>query len=221
MSVLSFPVLVGLGWNMKRTPMWGMQSPGTSIQESVSGKETRVARWTYPRWGFELSYAGDGFLLQGTLAGATRSDFANLAGFFNARSGQYDSFLYTDPDDNAVVGQQIGTGDGTTTIFNMVRAFGGFVEPTLAVNLGASITIKLNGTPTAAYNISTWQMFTGNAGAIQGQIRFNSAPGAGVVITADFSYYWPCRFVDDHIDFEKFMTQLYSAGSVKFCSLKN
>ena len=50
-------------------------------------------------------------------------------GFFLQLQGQFGTFLYTDPDDNAVAGQAFATGDGTTTSFTMMRSLGGFLEP--------------------------------------------------------------------------------------------
>jgi len=203
MSSAVFPTLTGLGWNMKRTEMWK-----TRVQEAISGKEVRLADWTYPRHQWELTFE---FLLQGTLNSRTLTDFATLSGFFNLRQGVYDSFLYTDPDDNTVTGQTIGTGDGSTTVFQLLRTFGSFIEPVLAPN--TINAIKLNGVTQGggSYSVSS----------TTGQITFNSAPGNGVAITADFTYYFRCRFVDDTMDFEKFMKQLYSTKSVKFISLKS
>ena len=50
-------------------------------------------------------------------------------GFFLQLQGQFGTFLYTDPDDNAVTGQAFATGDGATTSFTMMRSLGGFLEP--------------------------------------------------------------------------------------------
>ena len=39
--------------------------------------------------------------------------------------GQFGTFLYTDPTDNAVTNQGIATGDGSTTTFTLGRSLGG------------------------------------------------------------------------------------------------
>src|SRR5579862_7623363 len=135
MSISVFPTLAGLGWSVTRREMWS-----TRTQTAISGKETRVADWSYPRHQWTLTYD---FLRQGNLSGATYAEFASLAGFFNLRQGSFDTFLYADPDDSSVTSQGIGIGDGTTTNFQLVRAFGGFVEPILAPN--SVSRIALNG----------------------------------------------------------------------------
>ncbi len=69
------------------------------------------------------------------------------------RAAFRDTFLYTDATDNTVIAQSIGTGNGSTTTFQLVRSFGGFVEPILAPN--AVTTVYDNGTPVAAISAPT------------------------------------------------------------------
>lgn len=199
MSNAVFPALAGLGWSVKRTEMWK-----TRIQESISGKEVRIADWSYPRHQWELTYD---FLRSDPSHGELQS----LLGFFDLRQGPFDSFLYQDADDNAIAGQQIGTGDGSTRIFQLARNFGGFIEPIIAPNVVS--TVYLAG---VAQNPSGY-----GVGSTTGQITFVTAPGAGVAITADFSYYFRCRFVGDAMDFEKFMVQLWLTKKVLLVSLKS
>jgi uncharacterized protein (TIGR02217 family) len=198
MSTDVFPSLPGLGWNVTRTEVWK-----TRVQEAVSGKEVRIADWTYPRHQWELTYE----FLRGAPAHA---ELQALMGFFNLRRGRFDSWLYQDADDNAAVGQSLGQGDGATAAFQLLRAMGGFIEPIVAPNAVAALRI---GGVTQASNAYT-------VDAASGRVTLNSAPGAGVSVTADFTYYFRCRFLEDGMDFEKFMSQLWQAKSVKFVSLK-
>jgi hypothetical protein len=39
-------------------------------------------------------------------------------------------------------------------------------------------------------------------------------------VTADFSYYFLCRFYDDTMTFEEFMKNFHEASSVKFITVK-
>ena len=48
-----------------------------------------------------------------------------------------------------------------------------------------------------------------------------AAPGHGVAISADFSYAFNCRFLDDQMDFEEFMSGLWRLESMKFRSVKS
>lgn len=202
MSNAVFPALAGLGWTVKRSPLWK-----TRVQESISGKEVRIADWSFPRWQWQLSYD----FLRGDPINA---EFQALAGFFNQRLGMFDSFLYQDADDNSVTAQQVGVGDGTTTSFQMVRSLGSFVEPILAP-IPPSAAIFVNGVLSSTANVFPW-------GSSQpGVLTFASAPAAGAAITATFSYYFPCRFLEDSMDFEKFMNQLWQGKKVGFISLKS
>jgi uncharacterized protein (TIGR02217 family) len=198
MSTDVFPSLPGLGWNVTRTEVWK-----TRVQEAVSGKEVRIADWTYPRHQWELTYE----FLRGAPAHA---ELQALMGFFNLRRGRFDSWLYQDADDNAAVGQSLGQGDGATAAFQLLRAMGGFIEPIVAPNAVTALRI---GGVTQASNAYTVDLASG-------RITLNGAPGAGVSVTADFTYYFRCRFLEDGMDFEKFMSQLWQAKSVKFVSLK-
>lgn len=207
MSAFILPSLVGLGFDVTRTPTWD-----TIVQQAINGKETRIAKLTYPRWKWSLTYN----VLRSSAAFA---ELQQLAGFFNARQGMFDTFLYQDADDNSVTGQQIALGDGTTTAFQLIRAFGGFVEPMLAPNTSHTINVYINGTlQVTGYTITSWN--SGNA-AGPGVIIFTTAPTSGAIITADFSYYFPVRMSDDNVPFTLFLSQYYKAKQFSFISVKN
>jgi uncharacterized protein (TIGR02217 family) len=213
-STAVFPTLPLLGFP-KRTPEWQTRKP-----TSISGKETAIADWSYPRWTWE--YPIDGLRQAGanqqvaTFNGGVWSEFATLVGFYNARQGGFDSFLYQDPTDNTVTGQSLGVGNASATSFQLVRAFGGDSEPIFAPNLGATFNVYLNGTlqSPSSYTKNGWGSST------PGTIVFTSAPGSGVTVSADFSYYFPCRFVADKCDFQQLMAGLWSCKSLAFKSIK-
>ena len=204
MSNAVFPTLAGLGFSIKRTPQFK-----TRKQVSISGKETAIADMAYPRWQWELTF---NVLRQGARGQSTFTEMSDLVGFYNERQGGFDTFLYADQDDNSVTGQSIGTGDGSTTAFQLVRSFGGFVEPVLAPN--AVSAVYLNGVKqTSGYTVSSW------GATSPGVVTFTGAPGSGVAVSADFTYYFPCRFIEDSLQLEKFMAALYAVKSVKFMSV--
>src|SRR5690242_6922087 len=130
MSNTVFPSLLGLSWNTGKHPIFK-----TKIQESVSGRVLRSAFQAYPLWHFVLSYE--------FLRGDSNDDLKKLLAFFLVMRGSWDSFLYTDPDFNSVTDYQFGTGDGTTTQFQLTRAIsaGGnaFIEPVQNVNVLTNI----------------------------------------------------------------------------------
>lgn len=200
--------LPGVTFNIKRTPQFQ-----TRIQVAISGAETRIADWSFPRYSYELQFE---FLRNN----ATYQELQRLSAFFLARRGSFDSWLFDDVDDNTVTGQAIGIGDGATFDFPLVRSYGAPGHPAWLDTIGAPNVVSavyLDGvvqTVTTDYTVSVW------GDATPGVISFVSAPGGSVVITADFTFYWPCRFVDDLLDFEKFMSFLWKAQKVKFMTIK-
>jgi uncharacterized protein (TIGR02217 family) len=203
MSTATLPSLVGLGFDVVRTPVWD-----TIVQQAISGKETRIAKQTYPCWKWDLTYN----VLR---SNATYGELQQLAGFFNQRQGMFDTFLYSDADDNAVTGQAIATGDGSTTTFQMIRAFGNFIEPVLAPHTVS--TVYLNGVAQSpsSYSVSQWGVTS------PGVLTFNTAPPNTVAITADFTYYFPVRMSTDSVPFTLFLSQYYKAKKFSFISVKN
>jgi uncharacterized protein (TIGR02217 family) len=191
MSNYVFPVLPGLGWSVIKTPKWS-----TKIQQAVSGKELRSAWFSAPKYNFKLTYE----ILRGD---SVNLELQTLLGFFNARQGSFDSFLYVDPNDNSVTAQSIGIGNGTQTVFALVRSFGGNVEPVM--NINAIGGIYLNGAATSAYTVDGY-----------GNVTFATAPASGVAITWTGTYYYRCRFVKDTSDFDNFMYQLWQLKELEF-----
>lgn len=203
----SLPHLAGLSWSRHKRPGFS-----TRIARLASGREVRVALYEYPLYEFEAVYNGLTSYASpsGTAAGLGALSLQSLMGFFLQLQGQFGTFLYTDPDDNAVAGQVFATGDGSTTSFTMMRALGGFLEPVgWVTNIAA---VYLNGVPQSA---SAFSPSAPNA------LVFGSAPGAGVTVSADFTYAFNCRFLDDQIDFEEFMSNLWKLQSMKFRSVKS
>lgn len=206
MSSAVFPSLTGITYPQDRTPIWD-----TIIQPNVSGKETRLATQTYPRYQWDLSFSA---LRQGTVGQTNYTELDTLLGFFNARQGSFDSFLFTDPKYNSISGQLIGTGDGVTSVFQLVQNQNGFVEPVLAPN--SVQYVYNNGVDGGGWVVGLWG--TSSAGQI---IYTGAVPTSGNAITASFSYYWPCRFVDDKVPFSQFNGNMFEMKKLSIMSVKN
>jgi hypothetical protein len=200
----ALPTLAGLSWSRHKKPAFS-----TRVASHVSGREVRVALMAYPLYEFEAVYSGLASNATAAFAGLGSSSLQTLMGFFLQLQGQFGTFLYTDPDDNTVTGQVFGAGNGSTTAFTMSRTLGGFLEPVGWVTSIANV--YLNGT---AQSGSAYTLTTPNA------LTFGTAPGNGVTVAADFSYAFNCRFLDDQMDFEEFMSNLWTLDSMKFRSVK-
>jgi uncharacterized protein (TIGR02217 family) len=203
----TFPSLIGLTYPVGRAPVWR-----TIKQAAISGKDTRVQLWTAPRYKYEisLSYLGSG-------AAGQNQDWQTLMGFWNGVAGDALPFHWTDPYDNTVANQPLGTGDGATTIFNFVRTLGGFVEP--VQDVAAVTSVKVGGTATTAYTLLTDPNW-GFTYALQ----FATAPASGAALTWSGSYNWPCRFEtgdrDNTLDLANLMFQFWELRKVGFATMK-
>lgn len=197
MSNLVFPGTLanmpGLGWSVGKVPAFA-----TKKQTSVANIELVASFTPYPVWTWTLKY---NVLRQG----APYAEFETLAGFFLARQGGFDSFLYDDPTDDSVTDQSFGVGDGVTTKFQLVRTLGGFSEPIYNVN--AITNIKVSGTPTGAYTQSA------------GVITFSSPPAGGAALTWTGTYRWRVRFTDDTANFDNFAFAFWQLQQVSFKSV--
>jgi len=200
----SLPSLAGLSWSRHKKPGFS-----TRVASHVSGREVRVALMSYPLYEFEVVYSGLASSATAAFAGLGSSSLQNLMGFFLQLQGQFGTFLYADPDDNTVTGEAFATGNNSTTSFTMMRSLGGFLEPVGWVTTVANV--YLNGT---AQSPSSYSLTTPNS------LVFTSAPASGATVSADFSYAFNCRFLDDQMDFEEFMASLWRLESMKFRSVK-
>ena len=204
---LIFPALPGLAWSVTKSPTFQ-----TRIQRAVSGRELRALDYPYPLWQFTLVFD---FLRDNPAAGL--DELRTLMGFFMLCQGAFGTFLFQDPSDDRVSGQQIGTGDTLRTVFQLQRTMGetlpggGFLEPILAPNVVSAVYFNGIIQDPAGYSVDS----------MTGLVTFNSAPGSGLIITADYSYYFRCRFVDDSYAFENFMFQLWQLKKLTLISVRS
>ncbi len=205
MSNATFPTLASLGWNIVKQPMFL-----TKTQRSVSGKEYRAAFMQYPLWTFNLSFS---LLRKGTLNGTLYTEQEQLVGFFGARQGAFDSFLYDDPTDDTVTDQSFGTGNGVTTVFPLVRSYGagGSTLTELVQNVNTITNIKVNGV-TIVQGSGAGKYLIDSVG----NVTFGTVPAAAATITWSGSYYYRCRFREDTLDFNNFMSQLWELKKLSF-----
>jgi uncharacterized protein (TIGR02217 family) len=175
-----FPTFAGIAWPVRRIPKFN-----TKVKETVSGKECRASFTAYPKYEIDLVF--DYLSLD---------DYKTLGGFFKLRKGKFDSFLFLDPDESTVTAQSIGTGNGVTKQFQLVRTSGGFTEP--CENVG-TVSVYQNG------------VLQGNVYTITatGIVDFGTAPANGVAVTWTGTYYWRVRFNQDTAEFAQNMKTFF------------
>ncbi|QOG51686.1 DUF2460 domain-containing protein [Neisseria gonorrhoeae] len=193
-----FPAFPGLKWGRKKTAVWS-----TGTQKSASGREFRTAYYTYPQWRFSLSF-------EVLRTKASVNELEKLAGFFNARKGSFESFLYEDPADNAVTDQPVGNTVQGVARYQLVRSMGGFIEPVSAVKERPAV--KVGGTALAYgrdYTVTD-----------KGVLVFNTPQPPGRPITWTGGFYFRVRFTSDTVDFENVLGSLWAAKKIEFTSVK-
>lgn len=197
-SGLFLPSLLGLGWNVIKTPIWA-----TKVQTSVNGKELRAAFWSRPRWKFTLTYD--------MLRADVNADLQKLMGFFNQMKGSFDDFYFADPTDFVATAQVIGVGDGVNKTFQLQRAIDNFSDLVLANSTGTFLVYD---------NGSSVPYTARGYGINDSSVTLTSAPIAGHSVTWTGTYIFRCRFMQDMADFENFMYQLWSLKKLEFISTK-
>lgn len=196
---LIYPTLLG-----ETYPVVKRATFSTITQPASSGLEVRIGNYSYPLWEWEIPYS---WLSQE----AAILDYQSLVGLYLKSYGQFGALLYTDVNDFTTspgatpTPSVIGVGTGAQVAFQIGRTLGGFFEPIFDINnVPNAPKIYLNGVLTAAYTINS-----------TGLITFSGAPGNGVVITADFFYYWRARFAEDILDASNFVKDWWEIKKVK------
>lgn len=200
MSNLVYPVLPGITFDSVRSAIFN-----TGLQAALSGKESRIAYQLYPLFQFDLTYE----LLRDYV---TPSDLKALMGLFIACKGRYDTFLYADPVYNTVALNQFGTGDGTTTVFQLTATYQNSGGPG-----GAEIIQNLNGSPQIFINGGQTGAFTLGATGI---ITFSTPPASNSAVQWSGSFYYRCRFDDDTFAATQFMNKFWATKKIKLRQIK-
>jgi uncharacterized protein (TIGR02217 family) len=152
----------------------------TRVLTLGSGHESRAQKWEKARAGYNAAYG---------LRGQT--DLDALLAFFYARRGRAYSFPFKDRRDYAVTGQAVGTGDAETKTFDLVKTYSDGTYTYERINiLPVTATVKI-------YFDEVEQESGWSVDREAATVTFDTAPGEGVVITADFEFHVPCRFDTD------------------------
>jgi uncharacterized protein (TIGR02217 family) len=157
----------------------------TDIVTLQSGREERNQRWAQSRRRYNAGYGIK-----------SRADMQAVLAFFEERRGRFHSFLWRDGLDHSSNGQQpLGTGDGTTTEFQLVKRYGAVFDPydrPITRPVVETVEVFVDGTPTLAVEVDE----------LTGLVTFDDAPADGAVLTATFEFDVPVRFDIDRLDIE-------------------
>ena len=178
-----FPIAIGRSATV--TPEFS-----TNVTITASGFERRNSLWADARLRFDV---GPGV--------RSEAELGELIAFFRARRGQARGFRLRDPSDyssNAMIGvpsaldQMIGTGNGATARFALVKAYGSGGDAQLrriTRPRPESLLVSVDGIAVTAWTLDAL-----------GEIVFTDAPGVGKVVRAGFLFDVPVRFAEDRLD---------------------
>ena len=162
----------------------------TEIVTLGSGFEERNAVWANSRRRYDVGYGVK-----------TLDDLHAVIAFFEARMARLYGFRFKDFADfkscapQAVLAptdQSIGTGDGTTKTFQLVKTYtSGSASWTRTIKkpVTGSVRAAIDGIETTAFTLDT----------TTGQLAFDAAPANGAAVTAGFEFDTPVRFDTDSL----------------------
>jgi len=161
----------------------------TEIVTLGSGFEERNAVWANSRRRFDAGYGVKSL-----------DDLAAVIAFFEARNGRLYAFRFKDWSDfkscvpcaaPSPLDQPLGTGDGHTTTFQLVKLYSsGPASWTRVIRKPVAGTVRVavaGSERTSGFAVDT----------TSGLVTFTTAPAAGAAITAGFEFDTPARFDSD------------------------
>lgn len=165
----------------------------TDVVTLANGFEERNTPWQHSRRSYD---AGAGM--------RSIDDLEVLLGFFEARMGQLHAFRWKDwvdcksckaTHDPLHADQQIGTGDGATQDFQLIKTYhSGAQSYARAIKKPVHGTVRIG---VSGAELQTDADFT--VDATTGIVRFATAPASGALIFAGYEFDVPVRFDTDRI----------------------
>jgi len=177
----------------------------TDIVTLASGREHRNSRWATSRRRYDAG-----------LGVRTVDALHAVIAFFEERRGKLYGFRFRDRTDwrsgppskePMPLDQRIGTGDGTTKAFQLVKTYGSSFAPyvrSIAKPVGGSVRVAMNGIEQPVGSAF-------NCDPATGLVTFPFPPAAGAVITAGYSFDVPVRFDTDELDID---LSTFEAGGI-------
>ncbi|WP_233489319.1 DUF2460 domain-containing protein, partial [Rhodovulum sp. 12E13] len=150
-------------------------------------------------------------------------DLAAVVAFFEARNGRLHGFRFKDWGDHksglpsAAISpkdQEIGTGNGSLTEFALLKRYSSGAQSwtrAIAKPVAGTVRVALGGVE----QMSGWTVDT-----TTGVVTFDTAPAAGVAVTAGFAFDVPVRFDTDALDVTLDLERLGSITSIPLLEIR-
>lgn len=172
---VQFPVDIAYGSS-------GGPEYATDIVASQSGYEQRNVNWEQARARYNVAHGVK-----------TKAQLDALIAFFRARKGRAHGFRFKDWTDYQATTEALGTGDGVTTQFQLVKRYvSGAVTELRTITKPVSGTVQI-------YKNAVLQSSGVSVNTTTGVVTFTSPPAIGQAITATYQFDVPVRFDTDKL----------------------
>ena len=166
----------------------------TSVTVGMNGQEVRNADWEDPLMAYDAS-----FLVR------TLEDARTLQTFFHGAKGAEQSFLIKDVTDFQVDRTTIGTGNGATTTFQLIKIYSQGIFPSYTRTITKPKAIEGVGGVRVWVNSSELSTSQFSFSSTTGIITLSSAPANGHLVEASCDeFYVPVRFESDELPIDVF-----------------
>jgi uncharacterized protein (TIGR02217 family) len=179
----------------------------TEIVAIGSGREERNARWAHSRRRYDAGYGVKTF-----------AALSAVVAFFEERRGRLYGFRWRDRLDHSSAApgaavtpldQAIGTGEGSTTTFALIKTYGSLYAPyarAIVKPVAGSVRVAVGGSEVSEGTAFTCDVTTGVVSFLAGHV-----PAAGVAVTAGFLFDVPVRFDTDYLEVD---LSAFAAGAM-------
>lgn len=150
----------------------------TTVVTLSGGNEVRNVRWQAPLRRYEFGYTP-----------RPLADVQAILAFFHDARGMGRSWLLKSWTDYKLEAGQIGTGNGTTTAFQIVKSYGTLqpISRKITYVKSGTLSVTVNGAPASIVS------------EVSGLVTLSAAPAAAAVVRATCQFYVPVRFATDEI----------------------
>jgi uncharacterized protein (TIGR02217 family) len=178
----------------------------TDVVVLGSGREERNARWAHSRRRYDAGYGVKSL-----------EALSAVVAFFEERRGRLHGFRWRDRLDHSSAApgagisptdQDIGTGDGATATFQLVKIYGVVHAPyqRAVAKPVAGVRVAVDGSEVISGTAFTCDLTTGIVTFLAGHI-----PASGAAITAGFLFDVPVRFDTDYLEVD---LSAFTAGAI-------
>jgi uncharacterized protein (TIGR02217 family) len=169
----------------------------TIVNRTDGGKTSTNQNWQYPLYRGQVGYG-----IQ------SKSNLVEIINFFYARRGSAYGFLFRDWSDYEVEDQLVGTGNGATLNFDIIKTYGDDVRPfyrPIKRPIESSFVVKVNN---VVVSDTLWSI-----NETTGVLSFSggSAPANGHAVTVTGEFNIPVMFTADALDIQM---ELWNVGSI-------